>query len=110
MRDGVIFPMRLLVIEMLERSHVLSSEPERDEGITVIDGVQISAVKELLDVMLDDWNLSHCCIVRSSGWKICARPKGEYIFILSVLEGVRIYIDKSIFVNERRVEKFLSWF
>ena len=89
----MVFPMRLLVIEMLERSHVLSSEPERDEGITVIDGVQISAVKELLDVMLDDWNLSHGCIMRSSSWKVCARSKSEYILILSVLEGVRIDID-----------------
>jgi len=68
----VVLPIRFIVIIVLERSHVLSSEPERNERIAIIDCIELFSMKVPLNIVLNNSALSHCSIVRGGCWNVSA--------------------------------------
>lgn len=110
MRDYVILPMRFVVIIVLERSHILSSEPKRNERIAIIDCIELFSMKVPLNIVLNYSALSHSCIVRGSSWNVSARSKGKDVFVFSMLECVWIDVNESLRIYQRSICNFLLRF
>lgn len=68
----MILPMRFIVIKVLEASHLLCTEEERDETISVIDSIDLLSVQELFDIVFHNRHLSHSGILRPSSRSIDA--------------------------------------
>jgi hypothetical protein len=49
--------VRLIVMEVLEVRGIRMSKPEGHESVTIIDGIEFFTLKELLDIVLNDWSL-----------------------------------------------------
>lgn len=91
-RDHMISWMSLLIVQMLERGHVLSSKEERDEWVSIINCVQLFSMKVSLNIVFNDSCLSMSCVNWSCCWKICTGSKCKNVLIFSMLESVGVHI------------------
>lgn len=78
----------------------MRTEEEGEERISVIDSIQVISLQVLLEIVLDNGRLSHSGVLRSSGWEVGARPKGEDILVSVVLESVWVDVNKPVVVSQ----------
>ena len=82
---------------MLEACHIGVTEQEWHVGVTVVDGAELSAIKECLQVVLHDWCLHMSSMLSTGSLTIDAISEGEDVVESLVLESVGTHIDHTIF-------------
>jgi len=92
-RNHVVSGVWLLVVEVGEGGHVSCAEVEGDEGVSVVDCVQIFPVEVLQNIMLDDAGLGLSCIGGSGCWDVCAWAESKDVLVFLVLKSVRIHVN-----------------
>lgn len=89
----VVVSCWLVIVEVREAGSVGVGEVEWHVGETVIDTVELLALHEGLDVVLDNWALSEGGVLGSSGVHIDGITEGEDVVESRVLEGVWVHVN-----------------
>ena len=109
MRDHVILPMRLIIVQMLETSRIRMSKQEWHICVPIIDTIEFFSFEEVLQVMFYDWALSNCCGLSSGRVNSNTITECKDILVSLVLEGVRVDINETFSISKTAVNKFLVW-
>jgi hypothetical protein len=96
----VILGSGLEVVLVLEAGGVSVSEEEGHEGVTIIDTVDLVALEELEDVVLNDGVLGGSGTLGTGGLETDGITESENVVVLLVLESVLVNIEKTLAVCE----------
>lgn len=102
-RNHMVSWMRLVVIEVGEWGHVLSSKIKWNEWVSIINCIEFFSMKVSQDIMFNDACLSMCSVDWSCCWSVGASSKSKNILIFCWLQSVRINIDESVWISQSSI-------
>lgn len=97
--NPVVHGSRLVVVVVLEVWCIRVSEPERHESVSIINSIQVLTLHELLNVVLDDWNLMDDGSLGSGGVNADAITKSKNVLESLVLESIWVNINNTFGVS-----------
>ena len=107
--DPMVVLCWLIAPGVLEASGVGVREVEWHISESIVDGVALFTLEELLHVVLDNWALSVGGVLGSSDLSLDAVTEGEDVLESGVLKSVWVHIYKSRVVSDSTIQKGLVW-
>ena len=93
------------VPQVTKLSHVGMAQEELHVGVTIINTVQSFTIKEVIDVVFNDWALCYSGMLGSSGLTLDSISPGENVLESFVLKSVRIDINHTSMIGNTRLNK-----
>jgi hypothetical protein len=94
---------------VLEAGGVRVREVEWHISESIIDGIALLTLKELLQVVLDNWALSVGGMLSSSDLSLDAVTEGKDVLESGMLKSVWVHVNKSGMISDSTIQKSLVW-
>lgn len=94
---------------VLEASGVRVREVEWHISESIIDGIALLTLEELLQVVLDNWALSVGGMLSSSDLSLDAVTEGKDVLESGMLKSVWVHVNKSGMISDSTIQKSLVW-
>ena len=99
-RNAMIHSMGLVVMKMLEVRGIRVTKIEWHIGVTIIDSIQVTALHELLNIVLDDRGLVDSSSLGSSSIDSDAITESKDVLEALVLKSVGVNINDTLTVSD----------
>ena len=106
-RNAMVHSMRLVVMKVLEVRGIRVTKIEWHIGVTIIDSVKVTALHELLNIMLDDGGLMDSSSLGSSSVDTDAITESEDVLEALVLKSVGVHINDTLAVSDLGISELL---
>lgn len=106
-RNAMIQSMRLVVMKVLEVGGIRVAKIEGHIGVTIIDSIEVTALHELLNIVLDDGGLVDSSSLRSSSVDSDAITESEDVLEALVLKSVGVNINDTLAVSDLGISELL---
>ena len=94
---------------VLEAGGVRVREVEWHISESIIDGIALLTLEELLQVVLDNWALSVGGMLSSSDLSLDAVTEGKDVLESGMLKSVWVHVNKSGVISDSTIQKSLVW-
>ena len=94
---------------VLEAGGMRVREVEWHISESIIDGIALLTLEELLQVVLDNWALSVGSMLSSSDLSLDAVTEGKDVLESGMLKSVWVHINKSGVISDSTIQKSLMW-
>jgi hypothetical protein len=94
---------------VLEAGGVRVREVEWHISESIIDGIALLTLEELLQVVLDNWALSVGSMLSSSDLSLDAVTEGKDVLESGMLKSVWVHVNKSGVISDSTIQKSLVW-
>ena len=94
---------------VLEAGGVRVREVEWHISESIIDGIALLTLEELLQVVLDNWALSVGSMLSSSDLSLDAVTEGKDVLESGMLKSVWVHVNKSGMISDSTIQKSLVW-
>ena len=94
---------------VLEAGGVRVREVEWHISESIIDGIALLTLEELLQVVLDNWALSVGSMLSSSDFSLDAVTEGKDVLESGMLKSVWVHVNKSGVISDSTIQKSLVW-
>jgi hypothetical protein len=106
-RNAMVHSMRLVVMKVLEVRGIRVTKIEWHIGVTIIDSIKVTALHELLNIVLDDRGLVDSSSLGSSSVDTDAITESEDVLEALVLKSVGVHINYTLAVSDLGVSELL---
>ncbi len=106
-RNAMVQSMRLVVMKMLEVRGIRVTKIEWHIGVTIIDSIEVTALHELLNIVLDDGGLVDSSSLGSSSVDTDAITESEDVLEALVLKSVGVNINDTLAVSDLGISELL---